>query len=286
MLRHLNLSDIASRRNCIECSPRTALVTGASRGIGLALARRLATDRWNLVLVARSELELTQIADSLSRDHGIHAIAIVADVASPQSANAVYRQVTDSGIAIDLLVNSAGIGCYGETWLCEADSLRSMVALNVGALTDLVHLFLPDMIERRRGMIANIASTAAFRPSPMMAAYGASKAYVLHFTESLACELEGTGVKALAICPGQTKTTFRQTPGMRTAPRGDAKHAATAEAFADFAVESLTCSRTVVIQGSMNRVSAFCMSLMPRAWQGRLVRWYRRRAALLHGKSP
>lgn len=257
----------------------TALVTGASRGIGLALARRLAQGGWDLVLVARSETDLSRLASKLSQDYGVGAIAIVADLASPPGARQVWDQVKRRDISIDLLINNAGVGCYGEVWTCEEEALRTMIALNITAMTDLVRRFVPQMIERRQGMIVNIASTAALWPGPMMASYAASKAYVLHLTESLDCELKDTGVRAMALCPGPTRTSFLETPGMRSTGEGSSRRVATADEFAAFAVSRLSSRHTIAVHGVVNRIAARCMTLIPRSWQGRLVRWSRRSVA-------
>lgn len=191
-----------------------ALVTGASRGIGYELARVLAEAGWDAVLLARDEPRLRQVAEELEEGFGIRARVIAADLADPGAARRVFDELDGEGLRVDLLVNNAGFGSSGPFAEADLARERDMVRVNVGAVTELTGLFLPGMLERDRGGVLNVASTAAFQPGPFMAVYFASKAYVLSFTEALAEELRGTGVRATALCPGPTATSFQERADM------------------------------------------------------------------------
>lgn len=184
----------------------TALVTGASSGIGEALARCFAADGHRLVLVARSADKLAALAATFEREHGVSAIALPADLARPGAAARLAASLRRRRIAIDVLVNNAGVLEHGAFAAMSAARLQELVALNVAGLTDMLAQFLPAMVERRRGRVLNVASIAAFQPVPGLATYAATKAYVLSLTESLAEELRGSGVTATALCPGITAT--------------------------------------------------------------------------------
>jgi len=186
----------------------TALVTGASSGIGLEMARLLAGQNCNLVLVSRRGDELERVAAELSTRHGVRADAIAADLGDAGAARRVFDQVRARGIRVDWLINNAGVGIYGDHTALDTATLENMLRLNVLALAELCSLFGADMRERRSGRILNIASTAAYQPSPYFAAYGASKSFVLNFSEALSKELEDYGVSVSCLSPGPTDTSF------------------------------------------------------------------------------
>ncbi|MDP6040403.1 MAG: SDR family oxidoreductase, partial [Candidatus Latescibacteria bacterium] len=190
-----------------------ALITGASSGIGLELARVFAADGIDVILSARSENKLNMLAKEVQDAHGVKAEVIVADLSVQGEAQKLYDQVKENGCEVDYLVNNAGFGVYGvfaETdWTAEANMLN----VNIVALTHLTKLFLPDLIAKRKGRILNVASTASFQPGPMMSVYFASKAFVLSFSDAIANELRGTGVTVTALCPGATETGFKSTAG-------------------------------------------------------------------------
>ena len=184
-----------------------ALVTGASGGIGADLARELARDGHDLVLTARSVPALESLAEEL-RGQGANVTVLPSDLAASGAADALMRSVEERGLSIDVLVNNAGFGDARPFVACEAAKLSGMIQLNVVALTELTRLFVRGMIERGRGKILLVASTAAYQPDPGMAVYGATKAYVLSLGEALACELSGTGVTVTTLCPGPVHTGF------------------------------------------------------------------------------
>ena len=187
----------------------TALITGASSGIGFELAGICAARGHDLVLVARREGTLLDLARTLTREHGVRAEAIAADLSHPDVAAAVVDRTSALGLDVDILVNNAGFGLYGPFSETSLDTEVEMIQLNITSLTALTKLLLPGMLERRAGRILNVASTASFFPGPLMAVYYATKAYVLSFSEAISNELEGTGVTVTALCPGPTASGFQ-----------------------------------------------------------------------------
>jgi hypothetical protein len=192
---------------------RTALVTGASWGIGEAFARQLAALGKDLILVARNEARLQELAGELSAAHGVRVCVIAADLCRPGAAGQVWAETERLGLEVDLLVNNAGVGKKGEFAALEHNLQAAMVRLNVNAPVELTRLYLPGMRARRRGGIINVASNAAFQPVPYMAVYAASKAFLLHFSEAVAEEVGADGVRVMALCPGATDTAFWDVAG-------------------------------------------------------------------------
>jgi short-subunit dehydrogenase len=186
----------------------TALVTGASKGIGEVFAEHLAARGMNLVLVARSLDALEGLAKRLSDKYGVQCVALNADLADPDVTNRIAAELERRGIQVDLLVNNAGLGLSGNFLSHELEQERAEIQVNVQALVSLTYLFGRGMQNRGRGGIINIASNASFQPLPAMATYAATKAFVLHFSEALSYELAGDGVHVMAVCPGPTATNF------------------------------------------------------------------------------
>jgi uncharacterized protein len=186
----------------------TALITGASCGIGAAFAEALAERGTNVVLVARSEDRLQQLADTLKSRYGIRADVIVQDLTTPDAAAAVFQSVKGLGIEIELLINNAGFGDYGAFGDRPRQKQLDIIQLNIGALVDLTHHFLPQMQQRKSGSILNIASIAGFQPMPYLSVYAATKAFVLSFSEALWAENQDKGVHIMAVCPGPTESSF------------------------------------------------------------------------------
>ncbi|NCJ05239.1 SDR family NAD(P)-dependent oxidoreductase [Synechococcales cyanobacterium C] len=196
-----------------------ALITGASSGIGAAFARELAARKMDLILVARSQARLEQLATELQNQFGIEATVLVQDLTLPQAANHIFEAVQARNLQVDLLINNAGFGDYGGFAQRPVDRKSDMVKLNVLALTELTHCFLAPMQTRKQGAIINVASIAAFQPLPYLAVYAATKAFVLHFSEALWAENQNTGIKILALCPGPTDTNFFAESGMDQNPK-------------------------------------------------------------------
>ena len=185
-----------------------ALITGASSGLGEEFARQLAARGMHLVLVARRGNVLAKLAAELHLQHGTRCHVIQADLIDPAAPKNILAEVAQHGITIELLVNNAGFGVVGEVDNVDVDRMLDMVRLNVLALTELTYRVLPGMLERRRGAILNMSSLSAFQPVAYMGVYAASKAFVLHFSEALHCELRGRGITVTAVCAGVTRTQF------------------------------------------------------------------------------
>jgi short-subunit dehydrogenase len=247
----------------MDFSRTRALVTGASSGIGEAFARELARRGADLVLVARSEDKLARLAAELSHGAGgarVAAEVLPADLSAPGAAARLAARLQERGLETDVLVNCAGFGLFGALPDADAGRLTEEIQVNVVALTELTRALLPGMLARDRGAIVNVASTAAFQPVPYMSVYGASKAYVLSFTEALWAETRRTGVRVTALCPGATDTAFFDSAsdnaslGRRMSP----------EAVVRSALRALDRRRGVVIPGTGNRMLAAAPRLAPR----------------------
>ena len=242
----------------------TALVTGASGGIGEAFARRLAARGMELVLVARSEGTLRTLAQELEERHDVRAHVIVADLAVPGAAAQLHEAVTALDLDIDLLVNNAGYGKAGPFAELSFDVQSRMVHLNVNAVMELARLFLPAMIARGCGGIINLGSTASFQPVTFMAVYGATKAFVLSFSEALAQEVARHGVHVMALCPGGTATGFQETAGVWQDQRSTMPSPGE---VVEAALDAFDRGKRAYIPGFQNKLVAFLASrLLPRRW--------------------
>ncbi|HEX8503590.1 MAG TPA: SDR family oxidoreductase [Pyrinomonadaceae bacterium] len=249
----------------------TALVTGASGGIGEELARLFAADGHSLVLVARSRDKLARLADELKDKHGVAARVVAADLARAESPREIFEELEGAGLRVDALVNNAGVGSYGPFAETDLKSELDLLQINVVALTHLTKLFLPGMLARRRGYVMNVASTASFQPGPLMAVYYASKAYVLSFSEALTNECGGTGVRVSALCPGPTETGFVAAAGMGDSKLFD-RAVMDARTVAAAGYRGLLAGRAVVIPGFRNNLLARSIGLFPRGLVTKVVR--------------
>ena len=230
----------------------TALVTGASSGIGTIFARQLAQRGQNLVLVARSQEKLQAIADELSQQNGIQATVIPQDLTAPDATESLFQQLEQLGIQIDVLVNNAGFGVYGEFAEGDREQHLNMLQLNILVLVDLAHRCLQGMKARRSGSILNISSTAAFQPIPYFATYAASKSFVLSFSEALWYEGREYGVKVLGVCPGPTETQFFKDAGFPDSMKVAGQGYASPEAVVDEALKALDRGESNVVTGGLN----------------------------------
>lgn len=261
---------------------QTALVTGASSGLGDAFARALAARGAHLVLVARSAGKLEALAAELSARHGIRATAIPADLARPGAGEELGREVARRGLAVDVLVNDAGFATHGAFETLAPGRDRDEVQVNVAAVVELAHAFLPGMLARGRGALVNVASTAAFQPVPYMAVYGATKAFVLSFSEALWAETRGRGVSVLALCPGKTETAFFEVAGAsaQEALAGFGPPPERPEVVVARALRALARNRSHLISGARNYLLAQSPRFTPRAMVARLTAsFFRPRAA-------
>jgi short-subunit dehydrogenase len=242
----------------------TALITGASGGIGLELAREFARDKYDLVLVARSADKLDHLKKELEKEHGITARVCVMDLADPSTPGSIYEFLAREKIEIDYLINNAGFGDYGFFRDVDWVKTEQMIQVNITALTHLSRLLLPDMIRRNKGGIMNVASTAGFLPGPLMSVYYATKAYVLSFSEALANELKSTGVKVSVLCPGPTSSGFQAMAGLQTARLIRFKIMASPVDVARYGYQSLIRNKTIAIPGLLNKMTPYMVRLMPR----------------------
>jgi len=242
----------------------TALVTGASGGIGYELAKLFAKDHFNVVLVARSAPKLMQFADELQRQFSVSAKAVPLDLTAAPAPQFLFDQLQREGIIVDFLVNNAGYGVLGEFAKVPLEENLGQIQLNVTALTHLTKLFLGPMIERHSGKILNVASTAGFQPGPLMAVYYATKAYVILFSEALANELSGSGVTVTCLCPGATDTGFQGRAGVADTKLFRAIRPMDAKTVARDGYRGLMAGKTMVISGFRNWLLAESVRFSPR----------------------
>ncbi|HEY2028171.1 MAG TPA: SDR family oxidoreductase [Myxococcales bacterium] len=242
----------------------TALVTGASAGLGAELARLFAKDKHDLFLVARRRDRLEVLAQELSGRHGIRAQVFAADLGTPEGPGEVISELQRLGLAIEFLVNNAGFGTSGPFVRTDAGRELEMVDLNVRAVVELTHAFVGPMVERGRGRILNLGSTAGFQPGPFMATYYASKAFVNLFTEALSYELRGTGVTATVSCPGATATEFAAVAGNEKS-RLFRMGAASAAQVAKEAYRAMMAGKPMIVHGVKNKLAVQMLRLSPRS---------------------
>jgi uncharacterized protein len=237
----------------------TALVTGASSGIGADLARELARRGHGVTLVARREARLTELAAELQKAHDVRSEVIALDLTDAAARGAILGTLTERGLTVEVLVNNAGFSTTGPVSRSDREREMAMIRTDVEAVVDLCSIFLPGMVERGRGAILNVASTAAFQPLPGQAAYGASKAFVLSYSRAVRAELRGTGVTLTALCPGPVKTEFAESAGFTKEESENSLPKVMwlpAAEVARLAVLGLEQGKGVVIPGFANRVGA------------------------------
>ena len=235
-----------------EWKGQTALVTGASYGIGTAFANKLAADGAHLILTARSRERLESLARELRSKHGINVTLIEADLAQPDAPQFIFDEVQRQGLRVDLLINNAGFGAAGDFAKLPLTRQLEMIQVNVTALVALAHLFVQPMLQRRAGGIINVSSTAAFQGVPYFAVYSATKSFILNFSEALWGECRHQGVRVSALCPGATESNFQVVAG--TANRKLRGNVQTAEEVVDAALDALAQGRSHVVTGWNNKL--------------------------------
>ena len=247
----------------MKSNSMTALITGASSGIGLELAKIFARNKNDLVLVARSAEKLNELAEELRKEN-VRVEVIVADLSLVDAPQKVFNSIQQKNISIEFLVNNAGFGDFGFFVEADWEKTASMIGVNIMTLTHLTHLFLPSMIKKGFGRIMNLASTAAFQPGPLMSVYYASKAYVLHFSEAIGNELRGTGVKVTALCPGATESGFQAASNMEKSKLVKGKKLPTSKEIAEFGYKAMMRGKAVAIPGVFNYLLAQTPRFSPR----------------------
>ena len=251
----------------------TALITGASGGIGEALSKIFASRNYDLVLAARSGQKLSRLAAQLAEQHRVRAEPVSVDLAASAGSEQLLSFLQARSIQVDVLVNNAGFGAFGPFAESDLREQLGQVQVNVVALTHLTRELLPGMIRRGRGRILNVASTAAFQPGPMMAVYYATKAYVLSFSEALWNELDGTGVTVTCLCPGPTRTDFMARARMgNPSVLAKSRVMMDADEVARRGFEGLQKGRRLVIPGLLNKILAHSTRLGSRGLSARVVR--------------
>lgn len=244
---------------------KTALITGASGGIGHELAKIFAREGYNLVLVARSENKLIDLQKKLEKQYRVSVEIIVKDLSVKDAPADIYRTLSEANKHIDVLVNNAGFGDYGEFAEVDWNKQYSMVQLNIVALMHMTKLFLQPMREAGEGKILNMASTAAFQPGPYMSVYYATKAFVLSFSEALSKELQDSGVTVTAFCPGPTQTGFEDAASLGKSKLFKIFTLARAEDVANYGYRELMRGQPVAIHGFFNKLLAFSLRFAPRS---------------------
>ncbi len=253
---------------------KTALITGASSGIGKELAHYFAKDGIHLVLTARNSAALEKIAIPLKESYGIQIHIFPCDLSEPGGAQKIFDFCENAGIQIDYLINNAGFGDTGLFEQTDWNKNEQMIQLNITALTHLCRLFVPKMKVAGFGKVLNVASTAAFQPGPSMAVYFATKSYVLHFSEALNNELAGSGITVTALCPGPTETNFANAAGFKSDGIFDNKKKfPSADEVADFGYRAMMKGKSVAIHGTMNYIQANASRFFPRNWVVKITRW-------------
>jgi uncharacterized protein len=250
----------------------TALITGASNGIGLELARVHTSKGDNLVLVARNLDKLNDIKSELEKKFNIKVYNIGKDLSKPDAALEVYNETTRQKIQIDYLINNAGFGDFGMFVETDWQKELQMINLNITTLTQFTKLYLQDMVKRGNGKIMNVASTAAFQSGPTMAVYYATKAYVLSFSEAVDNEVSDKGVTITALCPGATESGFQAAAAMEESALVKGKKLPTSKEVAEYGYKSMMSGKTVAIHGMMNYIMANSVRFTPRALVVKLTR--------------
>ena len=239
---------------------KVSLITGGSSGIGEAFARRLAEEKHNLVLVSRNQKKLHELCDELMLKHGISAHYVAIDLSESDGPKRVFEETSKHGMEVDLLINNAGFGSMGDFADLDGGRELEMIRLNISALVELTHLYLAPMRARRSGSIINVASTASFQPIPYMATYAATKAFVTSFTEAIAEENRGFGIRISALCPGPTATNFFDAAD---AVPFAAKGMQTSEDVVEIGLKGIRDGKPKIISGLRNAIGARLVAFVP-----------------------
>jgi hypothetical protein len=258
----------------ISNNEETVLITGASSGIGLELAKLFSKDGYNLILVARRENKLAELAEEVKKKYSINVHIIKEDLSKIESVKNLFLKVQQLGIRVTTLVNNAGTGYCGLFHEIDIDKDEEMIGLNIEAITYLTKLFSKEMIKLRKGSILNVASTGSYEPGPYIAVYYASKAYVLSFSQALENELKPYGIKVCTLCPGATRTGFSKNSGKK-----DIKNAMSAEKTAKIAYREFIKNKSVIIPGFFNKIAVLFCKLLPGKVSAGIVRKIQETAA-------
>ncbi len=252
---------------------KTALITGASTGIGYELCKLFAQDKYNLVIIARDLEKLKEVAGELEEKYNIFAKVIVKDLSVPNSPQEIFDEIISEDIHVDVLVNNAGFAEYGSFLETSIEKELNMIQVNISSLTHLCKLFSRKMSQNGGGRILNVASTAAFQPGPLMAVYYATKSYVLNFSEALANELKDKKINVTTLCPGPTETNFQERANLENSRLMKSKKikVMNAATVAKEGYDSLKEGKNIVIPGTTNKILAFGAKLLPKTFAAKLA---------------
>jgi short-subunit dehydrogenase len=242
---------------------KTALITGASSGIGLEFARIFAANNCNLVLTARNKSALEELAAELTQKYSITVKVLPKDLSDKDAPMEIFAELEKEGIEIEYLINNAGFGGYGKFYQTDWKKEEDMIQVNITALAELSKLFVQQMTRRNSGRILNVASMAAFQPGPLMSVYYASKAFVLSLSEAMAYELKDTNVTVTCLCPGPTKSNFHITANIKASQLAKGINA-TSYDVALYGYHAMMKGKRIAIQGTTNKILAFLVRFMPR----------------------
>jgi uncharacterized protein len=256
----------------VELKGKTALVTGASSGLGVEFARQLAARGCHVILVARRAEALAQLKQELEARHGVRVYPMPMDLTAADAPQGLYAQVEGAGLSVDVLVNNAGLGLFGAFTDIPWEREKMMLELDILTVVHLTKLFAPAMVRRQFGCVLNIGSTGAFQPTPTYAAYAAAKSFVLSYSEAVNCELRGTGVTCTALCPGVTRTEFFQVSGQKLTLYQRLTMMASGEVVR-IGLNAMLRGRSSVVAGWLNAFMAGSMSFIPRSWAAGLAHW-------------
>ena len=243
---------------------KTALITGATMGIGYELTKLFAKDSYNLVLVARNKDKLYEIKEKFNKKYNVDILVIVKDLSVPNAAIEIFNETIEKQIVIDVLVNNAGIGHFGKFHNEDLSKISDILQINIVSLTQLTRLFVEGMVKRKEGKILNVSSMAAFQPGPYMAVYYASKAFVQSFSEAITNELKGTGVTVTTLCPGPTRTGFQKEVGSEGSKLSKLKMLSSPKKVAKDGYRALQAGKEVEVPGLLNASLINTSKVIPR----------------------
>ena len=252
---------------------KTALITGASAGIGLEFAKIFAKEKYDLVITARNEAKLNELATEIKNKQNVNVKVIAKDLSKQNAGEEIFDELKNENIVTDVLINNAGFGVFDNYWNVELQDEKNMLQVNIMALAELTNLFGKDMANRGGGKILNVASTAAFQPGPTMAGYYASKAFVLSYSQAVDFELREKGVQVSTLCPGPTITEFQIRANMEDLNLFKKGFTMSAEDVAQIGYNGLMKGKSVIIAGAMNKISAMSSKISPSKVSMKIVNW-------------
>lgn len=252
---------------------KTALITGASEGIGLEFAKIFAKEKYDLVITARNETKLNELANDIKNKSDVNVRVVVKDLSKQNAGEEIFNKLKNENIVADILVNNAGCGMFDNYWNVDLHDEKNMLQVNIMALAELTILFARDMGNRGGGKILNVASTAAFQPGPTMPGYYASKAFVLRYSQAINFEMRKKGVQVSTLCPGPTITEFQIRSKMNETNMFKRKFAMSAEEVASIGYKGLMNGRSVIIAGGLNWLAAMASRIAPSKISMKVVNW-------------